>query len=427
MKSGLIDAIGVALAGWDEPVARTVFRHAENVYRGGSSFVIGSDASLAPMGAALVNGVLVHALDFDDTTWSYIGHPSAVLLPAALALAEPKHASGSELITAYAAGFEVASRVGCRVVDVSETRGWHLTSVVGIFGAAAAAGKLLGLTGCTLSHAFGLAASAAAGLKANFGWMAKPLHAGMAARNGVEAALFADAGVTASPDVFDHPLGFFRAFANREIESDLANGSLAIITDGIAFKQYPSCTGSHPVVEGALELRRDYDIRSKDVEHVMCGVTPEVPAELLYPIPEGPSQARFSMNFAVAVAIVEGQLKLEHFSTEVLSRPAIRELMECCETVVDPALVRPTGVRAPSGSIRIQLAGGKTVSSRVDSAKGNPGNPLSRQDVLDKFESCAVRRLRDSSRVESLADALLDLENVADIADLSTLAKARPR
>lgn len=423
-KSGLLDATGVALAGWEEACSEIVFRHACAVYAGGSASVIGSDTRLAPMGAALANGTLAHALDFDDTAWSYIGHPSAVLLAAGLALGEPGRSSGRDLIAAYVAGFEVSHRVGRRVVESPTARGWHPTSAVGIFGAAAAAGKLLGDRRQTLARAFGLAATQAAGLRANFGWMAKPFHAGMAARGGVEAALLADAGLTASSSVFEDPLGFFQTFADREAEAD-GNGELAIVADGIAFKRYPSCTGSHPAVDAALELSREHDIRAEDVESIRCGTTPEVTAELVHPSPTEASQARFSMNFAVAVALVEGALELEHFSAEMLSREPVRDLMARCETVVDPGLVRPAGVRAPSGVVEIRLAGGKTVSKRVDSAKGNPANPLSTEELVEKFEICAARRLTDAARVGELRDALLNLEEMPDVAEIAAMTRPR--
>lgn len=425
-KEGIFDVVGVALAGWDEPSGRIIARHAEEAYGAGGASVIGSDASLAPMGAALANGTLAHALDFDDTAWSYIGHASAVLLPAALAIGEMTGATGRELIAAYVAGFEAASCVGRRIAETFATRGWHLTSTVGVVGAAAAAGRLLGFDQATLAAAFGLAATQAAGLKANFGSMAKAFHAGMASRSGVEAALLARAGLAANRSVFEDPMGFFRAFAGRVPEAD-GNGSLAIVTDGIAFKRYPSCTGSHPAVDALLELRREHRLRVEEVESITCETTPEVLGELLYPFPQDASQARFSMNFALAVALSEGGLGIEHFSDEMLSRPEIRRLMKRCETIADPKISRPAGVRTPAAVVHIRLTGGGTISQRVDSAKGNPADPLSREELVRKFDACAPGRLRDPGQVEVLREMLLRLEDIEDLRDVTRLASGPDR
>ena len=425
-KAAILDGVGVALAGYGEEAAGVVLRHARAAYAGGAASILGADLRLAPIGAALVNGTLVHALDFDDTAWSYIGHPTAVILPAALAAGEHAGASGRELIAAYVAGFEVASRVGRPVAEILAERGWHLTSTVGVLGAAAAAGKLLGLTGRRLAQTLGAAATQAAGLKANFGWNAKPFHAGMAARSGVESAQLVDAGLSASPCVLDDRLGFFAAFTGAEPATQAQDG-LAILGDGIAFKRYPSCTGTHAVIDALLALCGEHGIRPEDVELVTCGTTPEVPSELLHPFPDDADQARFSMNFAAAVALAEGAVELEHFSEEVLAQPLIRELMARCELVVDPRLDRPPAVRTPAALVEVRLTSGATVARRVDSAKGNPQNPLAPEELAAKFRACAARRLRDDGQVRALQETLLHLEELADVEEIATVARPRTR
>ncbi len=422
-KACVLDTLGVALAGWSEDESSIVFEHVRSSYGEGPSSILGTTSSVAPEGAALANGTLAHALDYDDTSWTYIGHASAVILPAALAIGESRASSGRDLITAYVAGLEVAARIGESLTDEFARRGWHLTSAIGVFGAAIAAGSLLGLSREQLSCALGIAASRASGLKANFGYTVKPFHAGMAAADGVQSALLAQAGLTACPTALEDRLGFFAAFADRRPPEAVAGvDELAIVADGVAFKRYPSCTGSHPAVDAVLAIVADEGIAPADVESVRIGTTPEVPGELLHPWPTSGSQAKFSMGFAVAVALSNGRLGLEHFTDEIVGDEAIRDLMRRCEVFVDTDLERPTSRRWPAASVEITTAGGQVHRRRVDAARGNPGNQLTSAELDEKFFDCAGRTL-PAAQVTALRDLAWSLEQVDDIGEL--LAQAR--
>ena len=423
VKVSVMDTLGVALAGWGEPEAQAVVRHVTEWAQPGESSILGSHSRLSPIAAATVNGTLAHVLDFDDTAWTYIGHPGAVLMPVILALGEPARASGAEIIAAYVAGFEVMAAIGAPVVDAFARRGLHLTSAVGVFGATAAAAKLLGLDDRQLATALGIAASHASGLKANFGTGTKALHAGMAARDGVEAALLARSGLSANPAALEDSFGFFRALAGTKPPDRLGDG-LAIVRDGIAVKRYPCCTGSHPVIDGILDLAEVHGIRAADVAAVRCGITPEVLGELLYPIPASGHEARFSINFAVAVAIRDRSVGLQHFTDEQVRDPLIRSLMERCETYVDETLDRPNEVRAPRARIRVELVNGEAFEERIDLARGNPGNPLSIGDLEGKFDACAQLRFPDIGRVRELRSALQGLEEISDVRSVVALASS---
>ena len=254
----VLDTIGVVLAGASEPAARAVQRVVMDSQ--GPCTILGLAASAGAGDAALANGTAAHALDYDDMCFVSLAHPSAPLVAAALAAAETAGASGRSLLDAYVVGFEIEARLGRAMNPRHYQRGWHCTSTIGTIGAAAAAARLLGLDAKAAGHALAIAASEASGLKENFGTMVKPLHAGLAARNGVLAAQLAAAGMTASAAAIDGPQGFLAAMdsaqpALDEIAADLGS-RWEILDTGITVKLYPSCAGTHPALDALLDLKR---------------------------------------------------------------------------------------------------------------------------------------------------------------------------
>src|SRR6185295_15005941 len=205
------DTVGVTLAGASEP-ASLIVRHVVEAEGGDACTVFGTPVRASMSGAALANGTAAHALDYDDMCFVSLAHPSAPLVPAVLAAAESARLSGRAVLDAYVVGFEIEARLGRLMNPRHYQRGWHCTSTLGTIGAAAAVGRLLGLDAAAAGHALAIAASQASGLKENFGTMVKPLHAGLAARNGVLAALLARGGMVASRQAFEGPQGFLRAF-----------------------------------------------------------------------------------------------------------------------------------------------------------------------------------------------------------------------
>src|SRR5438128_9479875 len=247
-----LDTIGVMLAGASEPCARIVQRvvSAEGT---GPCRIIGTNACAGAAGAALANGTAAHAHDFDDMCFVSLAHPSAPLVACALAAAELAGASGRALLDAYIVGFEIEGRFGRAMNPRHYKKGWHCTSTIGTLGAAAAASRLFGLDAATTRHALSIAASEASGLKDNFGSMVKPLHAGLAARNGVLAALLARAGMTANRAAIDGPQGFLAAMDSERPSLDAFTADLGsrweIVDIGITVKLYPSCAGTHPTLD----------------------------------------------------------------------------------------------------------------------------------------------------------------------------------
>ena len=314
------DTVGVALAGSVEPVARAAQSVAVDEGHG-RCVIIGTAVRTGASWAAFANGVAAHALDFDDMCFVSLAHPSCALFPAALAACELSHASGRTLLEAYVVGFELECRLG-KVMNPRHyhQRGWHCTSTIGTVGAAAAAARVLGLASVETGHALGIAASSACGLKENLGSMVKPLHAGMAARNGVVAALLAQRGCHASEGALDGPQGFLAAMDSEHLDLDRTVVELhshwEILTTGIAVKLYPSCAATHPALDVLLDLKYRERFTLDEVESVDVEVDSMTPRLLIYDRPVTGLEGKFSMPFCAAAAIADGRIGIGTFEPD---------------------------------------------------------------------------------------------------------------
>src|SRR5215469_7328250 len=299
-RRAILDCLGVMLAGSVEPAARLVTDVARA--EGGSPLatVVGTRLRTGAVWAALANGTAAHALDFDDTNFAMMGHPSAPVLAAALAAGELALADGRALVHAFLLGFEVETTMAAVMNPPHYEKGFHATGTLGTMGAAAAASRLLGLD-----------ASQASGLKENFGTMTKPFHAGHAARSGVLAALLARDGFTASDQAIEGPQGYFAVLGagkreGRQLES--LGAPWKILTSGVAVKPYPSCACTHSIIDGALELRRTHQITPEQIAEVTVGVHSAVPRILIHSNPRSGLEAKFSGEFSAAAALCEGRV-----------------------------------------------------------------------------------------------------------------------
>ena len=325
-KIGILDTNGVTLAGSTQECTRIA---ASTVTAGrllngdnGAALIFSSGHRTSALDAAFVNGVSAHALDFDDVSTTLGGHPSAPLVPALLALSEEMGAmqpvSGRELIVAYLAGYETECAIARGVNFHHYEKGWHPTSTLGTLGAAAAAAKLLGLEADGIALSMGLAISMSSGLKANFGTMTKPLHVGQTNRNGLLAALLAQDGFTANFDSFEHPQGFFEVFNGTDnYEVDRIGPGFAdpfdIVSPGLVIKRYPCCASSHSAIDALLDLRERHELRPKDVDHILSWTHPRQLTHTFRPNPKSELDAKFSIQYVLARALIHGQVKLEHF------------------------------------------------------------------------------------------------------------------
>ncbi len=412
----LLDTVGVTLAGASQPAARIVQRVVE-ADGSGPCRVLGTALAASPGNAALANGTAAHALDYDDMCFVSLAHPSAPLVSAALATGDAVGASGAALLDAYVIGFEIEGRLGRAMNPRHYQRGWHCTSTLGTIGAAAAASRLLGLDATAAGHALAIAASEASGLKENFGTMVKPLHAGLAARNGVLAAQLAKSGMTASAAAIEGPQGFLAAMDSSQpslagVVADLGT-RWEILDTGITVKLYPSCAGTHPALDALLDLKRRERFAGDDVEGVEIGVDPIVPTILIYDRPSSGLEGKFSMPFCAAAALVHGQVGLETFEATHIADPAIVAMQARVTMRIDPTL----DASAPpltQAHVTVRLRDGRVLTARANGARGYHDRPASDDELAAKFMSCATQAMSESRAAAALA-ALRGIESAADV------------
>jgi len=418
----VLDTVGVTLAGATEPAARIV-QHVVSADGAGPSLVFGTAMRLGAGNAALANGTAAHALDYDDMCFVSLAHPSAPLVAAALAAAETAGSPGRALLEAYVVGFEIEGRLGRAMNPRHYQRGWHCTSTLGTIGAAAAVSRLLGLDAIAAGHALAIAASEASGLKENFGTMVKPLHAGLAARNGVLAALLARAGMTASGAAIDGAQGYLAAMDGAVVPLDQVTADLGtrweILDTGITVKLYPSCAGTHPTLDALLDLRRREKFMADEIDAIDVGVDPIVPTILIYDRPSSGLEGKFSMPFCAAAAVVHGRVGIDTFETSVLTDPVVLALQARIAMHVDPSL----DASAPSltqARVSVRLRDGRVLTASANGARGYAECPASDDELATKFLSCASRVM-----LETRANAaLLSLRAIDTVRDVRAIMSA---
>ena len=389
-----VDTIGVMLAGAAEPAARIAQALAADEGRG-ECRVLGTPIASSPSWAAFANGVAAHALDYDDMCFVSLAHPSCALVPAILAAGEITHASARRLLDAYVVGFELECRLGT-VMNPRHyhQRGWHCTSSIGTLGAAAAAARVLGLDTQATQHALGIAASSACGLKENMGSMVKPLHAGMAARNGLTAARLAQRGFTASPHALDGPQGYLAAMDSEQPSLDSAVADLGtrweIEDTGITVKLYPSCAATHPPLDALTGIVRRERFTSDQVAAIDVEVDSMTPRLLIHPNPVTGLEAKFSMPFCAAAAVVDPRIGIETFAVERIRNADVQALMPRVTLRASPEF----DAAAPLSQARVtvRLRDGRQWSERADGARGYPGR-VNEEELSAKFADCAARTL----------------------------------
>jgi 2-methylcitrate dehydratase PrpD len=393
--------------------------------RPGKSSVLGTGTQQDPIGAALANGVAGHALDYDDTqlstspdgVYGLLTHPSVPVLAACTAIAEETGASGPELLTAFIAGVEVA----CRVADAISPRhyqaGFHSTGTVGTVGAAAGAGKLLGLSRERLAVALSIAASMASGLRENFGTMTKPLHSGRAASNGVAASLLARRGFTASGSGLEAPRGFFSAagggFVPERVDGRL--GRPFFLRDpGVSIKPYPSGSLAHPAMDVMLDLTLAHDLRPGQIERIEVGTNSNVPNALIHHRPVTGLQGKFSMEYCIATCVVRRRAGLAEFTDEAVLAPELQAFLEKVDLVVAPDL-EALGYQHVRSRVTVTTRDGGIIEREAEWARGYPAKPMTAAELAAKFAECAAEAI-PGARAAEAAGAISALPEAGSIA-----------
>jgi 2-methylcitrate dehydratase PrpD len=426
-----VDTLGVAIQGARCDVSGIVASHCRAITTSGACTIL-RGGSGPPALAALCNGVAAHAQDFDDATTIVLsGHLSAVLVPAVLAVGEAEGASGADVLTAFAVGCDVEMAIASVVNPHHYELGFHPTATLGVFGAAAATARLLGCDAASAARALAIGASMCSGLRANFGTMTKPLHAGWAAHNGVTAGYLAVRGMTANPDAFEAGLGFGEVYGgpgwqDRDPVAQLAKGPALLRPNVAVPKLWPCCRSIHSTVEAVLTLRSAHGIWPADAESVRIELHPRRLDYVHRPVPRDGTDAKFSTEYCAAVALRDGSVTEEHFAQPALDDPEFAALLARCTVVAgDGETARGDLMdgRDFGSTVTIVLRDGRRLVRRIAIPKGDAGNPISAGDLAAKFTAC-VSPVLGAAGAASLLTKLENLARMKSIRELSAAMKS---
>jgi 2-methylcitrate dehydratase PrpD len=436
-KKSILDGFGLALAGSKAESAALCLRYLDTLGAlQGSASIIGTPRKTAPQFAALVNGISIHADDFDDTqlaaakdrVYGLLVHPTVPVLPAVFALGERLKSSGKELMLAYHLGVEVECKVAEAIAPRHYEDGFHSTGTCGPFGSAAACSKMLRFDSLKTRNAFGIAASQSAGLRENFGTMTKPFQAGHAAESGLKAAQLADLGWTAAQQILEAPRGFFHAaggsFDPSAILQKLGK-PWCFVSPGISLKPYPSGSLSHPAMTEMMRLINLHDIRPSQVKQVEVGANHAMTQALLHHHPQTGLEAKFSMEFCVAILLLERKAGLAQFTNQVVQRPDVKEMIDKVRYYVDTQ-AEAAGYDKMTSIIRITLKSGKVISGMAIFGKGSPADPMTFDEAAAKFRGCAQYAQWPQSKTESIIAFVAGLETEPDISRMTSLLSSGP-
>ena len=430
-KKSMLDGLGLALSGSVAESGAILQKYLEHQGLSGQTTVIGTRLKVQERFAAFANGVGVHADDYDDTqlavqkdrVYGLLTHPTAPCLPAALAVAERHDQSGRELISAYNLGLEVETKISEAISPRHYQHGFHSTATCGVFASTSAVAKLYDLDSDTTTRALAIAASQAAGLRENFGTMTKPFHAGRAAEAGVIAADLARAGWTATDKILESPRGFFQAHGGG-YELDALHGKLGnpwtFMDPGVSIKPHPSGSLTHPGMTKMLELVLEHNIQPGDVEKVDVGTNHNMPNALIHHRPTDELQAKFSMEFCMAILLMERRGALPEFTDEVVNSADVKNMISRINFGVHPE-AEAAGYDKMTTIIDIHMKDGQVISGRADFGKGSPANPMSYDEVADKFRGCAEFAEWDKGKTEQIIETVRTLEQLKSVRELTSL------
>lgn len=391
------------LAGSQTKAAWTIRSFLASSGATGKANVLGSSMLTSASLAALANGVSGHALDYDDTqlsstpdrVYGLLTHPTVPALASSLAVAQEIGASPKDMLSAFCIGFEVECKIAEAINPSHYRKGFHSTGTIGVFGSAAAASRLLGLSMQQTRFALGIAASKSAGIRVNFGTMTKPYHSGAAAENGVVAAILARLGYEADPNALDGTWGFFQV-AGGGCEEDVIRGKLgkpwSMIDPGVSVKPYPCGSLAHPSMDALLDLLREHNIKADDVDEISLGTSSNVLAALRYQAPQNELEAKFSIPFCLGILALERKAGIQQFRDEVVRRPDVREMMRKVRAYLDQD-IEAKGYKLIRSRVGVKLKDGRFFEKEAHISRGTPQRPMSDKELEDKFRECALEVL----------------------------------
>ncbi|MBM2805430.1 MAG: MmgE/PrpD family protein [Deltaproteobacteria bacterium] len=423
-KLHILDTLGVALAGSKTSVAEIAIDYCRTLGASSAASIWGTKAKASVSTAAFANGLLSHALDYDDwDAFIHVGHPSSMLVGAALPLAENIGASGQDLLKAYVLAMEVICKLAAHSPNMQD-RGFHSTPVFGSLGAAVACGSLLKLDAAKLKAALGIAASAAGGIHRQQGSMVKPFHAGNSARNGAEAALLASNGFTADAAIFEAPRGFCDTFFGKDTcDYDKMIENLGkpffLETPGMGLKWHPCSAPQFLAADAALYLKHKHKINIADVVKMEVSIPPlryqrHYSAEVKTGL-----RGKFAINYVVAMCVLDGKLEIATFTDEKVNQPQVQDAFSKVKVIVDESIPEP----GPYCPVTVELKDGTRHSYTARVAKGDPRNPMTEAEVTEKFRGNA-RVAISEKQTEAVINAVNRLEAVDDLKTIVKLLVA---
>ena len=437
-KKTILDGFGLALAGSASPSGPLIRRYIESLGPGpgcasspapkgqAGASLIGTKMKVHPRFAALANGISIHADDYDDTGSAF--HVAAPVLPPSFALCEMGGRSGKDLILAFHVGVEVGNKIGDAISPRHQQDGYHTTGTIGAMGSAAACAKLRDLNAEKTAIALAIAASQASGLRDNFGSMTKPFHAGHAGESGTVAADLAAIGWTAAPDILEGQLGFFQAgggFDPKLIVDRLANPWM-FAKPGDLIKRFPCGTIQQQVMDAMLRLIEQNNIKAGDVDKVEVGGNLSNYRTLFQHHPTTGLQAKFSMEFAMAILLIERKATLATFTDAVVQRPDVQDMVRRVRYSVDPEFNKLElqgatlqAMLVEQSGLKIYMKDGRVIFGVTQPAKGSPENPMTYEEVADKFRGNADFAKWPKQKAESVIEQVKSLETAADVSKLT--------
>lgn len=423
-KMHILDTLAAGLAGMPSDGSEIIRRYIQSLGCGaGPATVFGTPLRTLPHLAALANAAAMHADDYDDTYHLTRFHPSGPVLAAVCAEAEAAGACGRDVLTAFAVGTEVSIKLSHTIGREHYLRGFHMTSTCGVFGATAGVCGLRRLSEERTVTAIGIAGSESSGVRENFGTMVKPLHAGRAAEKAVFAASLAQLGFTSAATVLEGPRGYFMTGAGAYDAGELV-GKLGkpwnYVAKRVAIKPYPCGNLQQPAMDALLGLVRQHDIRPEQVARLAVKSHRLMPLNLTYHRPTTGLEGKFSMEFSLASILVLGRAGLAEYSDEVVNRTDIQDVIGKIDyTTFSDEEAEAKSYTLWTTFLDLTLADGRTLSARAEAAKGSASMPLTEDEVAEKFRDCARFARWPSVRAERVIAQVLDLDNVADIRQLT--------
>jgi 2-methylcitrate dehydratase PrpD len=422
-KTAVLDCVGVTLAGSKEPSAKICARVARWESAREEATVLGQGFKSSALQAAFANGTAAHALDFDHS-FTLMGQPTAPIIPALFSLGESLGVHGREILEAYVAAFEVTTKLVLALRGTPED-GWHAPGTLGSFGAAVGCAKLLRLDAGQVEMALGIAASMAGGIVANFGTMTKPLHVGLAARNGILAATLAHSGFTANAHAIEADHGFSQVFYRLMPGDDGPIRELGetytLVSEGIRIKPYPCGGLTHQAIDAVLELRNKHHITAETIESIDVDVTPHTYGRITFRIPETGIQGKFCMGYLLARAIIDGKVSLDAFTDTAVRDQNVLSLAEKVHMRVDKSLKAANAGSRPC-RLTMRLKNGQTHVREAQHARGSPEVPITQDELKAKFTEC-VRQAIDEGKTARALEYLARLETLENIRPLCDLLR----